>query len=397
MDKKRLFFLVLLFVFLMVTCGWPVKSQVITEKFDKMVLSENFDTLNEYWSTVANSENLFLVQEGEYILNRRSLTAPYAILAGYQSSLQNFRLVTSLNLERTVSDNGSLGIIIMAQPGGNGGFLIEINTQKQYRVRQIAGNSYRYLSGDPKKGGWAYSRVINNVNSYNLIDVRVFNRNYDLYINNNFIMSFSEMAYKSGNFGFIIGPGSKGRIDFLYVFTLSDHLADKQSKNVESQSAEFSGSTPDIIELAESIIQLKTQINKLKEQNEDMRKTLQAMKVEEAEKEARLNERDKTIKELRAALTRQQAQYDSLLKVNQSLIKFKELAGGNENTDLIISLSKSLKAEKELNEKLKKEIKLLNDSLQSLRQSRRPPDGREPAQDAPRTKPSTNFSLPVEN
>ncbi len=382
---------------LMLTFRMPIKGQVITEKFDRMILSENFDTLSEFWTTVANSENLFLVQEGEYILNRKSLTAPYAILAGYQKSLQNFRLVTSLNLERTVSDNGSLGIIIMAQPGGNGGFLIEINTQKQYRVRQIAGNSYRYLSGDAKKGGWVTSRMINNVNSYNLIDIRVLNRNYDLYINNIYMMSFSEMTYKSGNFGFIIGPGSKGRIDFLYLFTLSENLTDKQDKNVEDRPAELSGSAPDIIELAESIIRLKTQINKLTEQNEDLRKTLQAMKAEEAEKEARLKEQDKTIRELQVALTRQQVQYDSLLKVNQSLMKFKELAGGNENTDLIISLSKNLKAEKELNEKLKKELKLLNDSLQSLRQSRRPVDGREPVQDATRTKPSTNFSLPVEN
>lgn len=372
-------------------------AQVITEKFDRMVLSENFDTTNSYWITVANSENLFLVQEGEYILNRKSIASPFAILADYNNNLQNFRLVTSLNLEKTVNENGSIGIIIMAQPGGNGGFLIELNALKQYRVRQISGTTYKYLTGDAKKGGWISSKEVNIFNGYNLIDVRVFNRNYDVYINNTFIISFSEIAYKTGNFGFIIGPGSKGRIDFLYLFTISDQQTASTPESTESKKEPIVAS-PDVIELAESIIKLKTQINKLTEQNEDLRRTIEVMKSEESDKNAMQKEYEKSVKQCQAQLAKQQAAFDSLMKINQGLLKYKEMVAGNENSDLIISLSKSLKAEKELNEKLKKENKALTDSLNLLNQRKKMPENREPEKESVE-KPSQpgSFSLPVEN
>lgn len=374
-------------------------SQTIPEKFDRMVMSENFDTINSYWTTAANSENLFLVQEGEYILNRKSVTSPYAIIAEYNNTLQNFRLVTSVNLERVTSDNGSLGIIIMTQPGGDGGFLIEINTLKQYRVRQIAGSTYKYLTGDAKKGGWVTSKDINNMNSYNLIDVRVLNRNYDLYINNTFMMSFSEIAYKTGNFGFIIGPGSKGRVDFLYLFTIGDQQAAVPTAGNESKTESVNPSaSPDMIELAESIIKLKTQINKLTEQNEDLRRTIEVMKSEETDRIAMQKDFDRTIKQYQAQAAKNQSAYDSLLKINQGLSKYKEMVTGHENSDLIISLSKSLKTEKELNEKLKKENKTLIDSLNVLKQQKKLPDTKEPVNEsADKPKQSGSFSLPVEN
>lgn len=376
-----------------------VKAQVVSEKFDRMVMSENFDTINSYWTTAANSENLFLVQEGEYIMNRKSIASPYAIIAEYKSTLQNFRLVSSLNLEKVTNENGSLGIIIMAQPGGDGGFLVEINTLKQYRVRQIAGSTYKYLTGDARKGGWVTSKDINIMNSYNLIDIRVLNRNYDLYINNTFMLSFTEIAYKTGNFGFIIGPGSKGRVDFLYLFTIGEQEAAAPSakNDIKNETANASA-TPDMIELAESIIKLKTQINKLTEQNEDLRRTIEVMKSEESDKADKQKEFDKTLKQYQAQAAKNQAAYDSLLKVNQGLLKYKEMIAGNENSDLIISLSKNLKIEKELNEKLRKENKALTDSLNVLKQQKKLPDSKEPgSESADKPKQSGNFSLPVEN
>ena len=47
-------------------------GQLVTEKFDKLSLSENFDSTTSYWTTLANADNLFIVQEGEYILNRKT-------------------------------------------------------------------------------------------------------------------------------------------------------------------------------------------------------------------------------------------------------------------------------------------------------------------------------------
>ena len=106
-------------------------AQLVTEKFDKMDLSENFDSSNGMWTFMANNENLFLVQEGEYILNRKTTVSPFAVIANYENNLTAFRLVTSIKIEKSVDANGSVGIIFMAQADGQGGFIFELNTQKQ--------------------------------------------------------------------------------------------------------------------------------------------------------------------------------------------------------------------------------------------------------------------------
>ena len=102
-------------------------AQKIKDKFDKLILSENFDSSNAYWTTIANNDNLFIVQEGEYILNRKASGSPFAIIANYENEIGAFRLVTSLKLEKTMGDDGLLGILFMAQPEGKGGFIFDIN------------------------------------------------------------------------------------------------------------------------------------------------------------------------------------------------------------------------------------------------------------------------------
>jgi hypothetical protein len=74
------------------------------------------------------------------------------------------------------------------------------------------------------------------------------------------------------------------------------------------------------------------------------------------------------------------------------------MVADNENSDLIISLSRSLKNEKELNEKLKKENKALTDSLNVLKSQKKLPDIKDAGnENADKQKQSGNFSLPVEN
>ncbi|HKR05494.1 MAG TPA: hypothetical protein VJY62_12740 [Bacteroidia bacterium] len=351
----------------MAVAVFKANGQLVKEKFDKLNLSENFDSTNSYWTTLANAENLFIVQEGEYILNRKSPVSPYAIMADYENNLGTFRLVTSIKLEKSVNDDGSAGIIFMAQPGGAGGFIFEINKLKQYRVRQIAGGSYKYITGDAKTAGWLNSKFINETNSYNLVEIKTSERNYDISLNNNFLLSFSEIEYKSGRMGIVIGAGTKARVDFLYLFSTSkgtESTALIEAGNETPAQKEQAG--PDIIELTESIIKLKTQINKLTDQNEDLHKTLEAMKGDDEEAENEKKNLKNTIKELQSSMSKSAASYDSLLKVNNQLLKYKEMVAGNENSDLIITLSKTVKTEKEANELLRKQNKELTDSLSIL-------------------------------
>jgi hypothetical protein len=305
------------------------------------------------------------VQEGEYILQRKATFSPYAVMAAFPAELSEFRLVASIKLDKTTADDGSIGLIFMAQADGKGGFIFEINREKQYRLRQITNNNYKYLTGSAPDGGWVKEEALKGLNLPNLIEIRTAGKKYDLYINNSFVKNFEELEYKSGNVGFIIGPGSKGKADFIYIFTKAGGGETLEESTADTVSA----GTPetDIIALAESIIGLKTQINKLQEENEDLKGIIDGLKSGEKEQETVQANYDKYIKELEGKLKRASFSFDSLVKVNTELMKYKEMVKGNDNGDLVINLSKNLKNEKTTNENLRAANKAQADSIQLLK------------------------------
>lgn len=376
--------------------GWlltalPSRGQLVNEKFDRLDLSENFDTASDRWTFLSNIENLFLVQEGEYILNRKATEKPFALIANYDYNEQAFKIETSLKIEKSTDKNSSIGIIFMAQNDGNGGFIFEINADKEFRLRQIVSGSYKFMTGDAKNGGWTKSNSINGVNVYNQIDIRTSNRNYDIYINNNLLLSFTEIAYKTGRFGFIIGPATRAKIDYFYLFSAAQ--AGTVSKGEDGTTS--SSGSPDIIELAESIIKLKTQINKLQAENEDLKRNLENKKTADKEDENERKLKDRTILDLQKKLAQKDASFDSLMKVNEGLLKYKNLVAGNENSDLIITLSKSVKAEKEKNQQLSDSLKTLKAELAKARNSK--PTTVEEKKEPKEQKQNTEFTLPKEN
>lgn len=336
----------------------------IIEKFDKLFLSENFDSSNVYWNTVSNADNLLIVQEGEYIMHRKTTVSPYALMGNFTNDLSVFKLITSLKFDKTSAPDGSIGVIFMAQPDGKGGFIFEIN-KDSYRLRQINGGSYKYLSGTAKNSGWVQSNYVKGLNLPNLVEIRSSQKKYDLLLNNNYLMGFSEPAYTSGNFGFIIGPASKGKADFLYLFTtIKDNLADNNPKTDDKKD---NAPETDVSALAESIITLKTQINRLSEDNDDLKQIIQALRSGEKENEKEKANYEKQIKELDTRIKKSSGSYDSLMKINGELMRYKEMVMGNDNGDLVINLSKNLKKEKANSDELLKTNKLLTDSLSLMK------------------------------
>ena len=148
-----------------------VKGQkpTVTIKFDQLFIGENFDSSNSHWSTISNLDNLLIVQEGEYIMQRKATFSPYAVMATFPSELSEYRLVASFKLDKATAVEGSIGLIFMAQADGKGGFIFEINREQQYRLRQITNNTYRYLTGTAQDGGWIKEEVIKGLNLPNLI------------------------------------------------------------------------------------------------------------------------------------------------------------------------------------------------------------------------------------
>jgi chromosome segregation ATPase len=218
---------------------------------------------------------------------------------------------------------------------------------------------------------------------------------YDLYLNNKLLLGFNEIAYKSGGIGFIIGPAAIGKVDFINIYTSKNELVSEPPANGVGSAGET-----DIIALAESIIELKSQLNKIQRENEDLKERIDAFMGSEKEQlklkadfEQRLSVSDRIIKSKDKTI-------DSLLMVNQDLQRYKELVKGNDGGDLVITLSKNLKSEKLKADELSKQNQALKDSIASLELQIKNQSGKSnnsSGSKANSAKPENTFVLPKEN
>lgn len=362
---------VLLGFVLILTGFMPVLAQFkptgiqaqVKERFDYQIYKETFDSSAKIWPVLSNGDNLLIMQEGEYILQRKSKISPFAVMGEFETPFTDFRFVTSIKIVKSTEGEGSVGCIFMAQPGGKGGFVFEINLKQEYRLRQITSSGYAYLTGSAKDGGWVKTSLLKPVNMSNLFEVRTFDNKYDLYLNNNVLLTYSEIAYSSGNLGFIIGPGTMGKIDFVYIFSNSKKqvIGDEQDSLVSDNSKEA-----DLIALAESVIDLKSQLNKVQKENDELKERMEFFKGLEAEQTKMKAAYDVRISLLNAEIKKREKSIDSLNTLNAELNKYKDMVKGNESGDVVISLSRNLKAEKLRADELAKQNQSLRDSIRVL-------------------------------
>lgn len=367
----------------------------VSQKFEHMYYNANFDSTLKEWPVVSNSENLLIMQQGEYILQRKSLLSPFAAMLDLSRQLESFRLVTSLKIVKCKEGNGSIGLIFMAQPGGNGGFIFEINQNQQYRLRQITSEGYEFLTGSAKESGWVRTNFVNATNFTNMMELRTLEKKYDIYLNGNLLLSFMEPAYSSGDMGFVIGPGTTGKVDFFYLFTDGK---DKTNPTAGGEAASESDLEGDVVALAESIIELRSTINRLQQENEDLLLRIESFKGSEQEQQKEKSSYQLRIKSLEDRISALNRSFDSLLTVNKELTKYREMVKGNEDGDIVINLSRNLKAEKLKNEELSKTNQQLRDSLLIMKNNQRQDAGdRSGSNSNPDTRKTKEFVLPKEN
>lgn len=333
-------------------------AQKVKEDFINPALYENFDTEQGSWQTSNNIDNFFLIQNGEYILERKNQKTPYAILADWPNTLKDFAAKASLKLELGNLPESSIGLIVMAQADRRGAFFIEIGGGKKYRVRKLDGIDYKFMTGKPKDMGWISSSSIKE-GAYNLLDVKVSNGNFDFYINNKFLVSFSEPAYGPGDIGIMVGPGTKAKADFFYVYS--------NENKAYQPGSETKTSNNDIMTLTDAIVKLKTQINKLNEEKTDLKKQLATLESGARKEDNSSEELSTANKKFQKQVEKLKFSNDSLIKLNKQLNKYKDIVNGNENADLVISLSNSLQKEKTGNLFLINQNKILLDSIKVLK------------------------------
>jgi hypothetical protein len=322
---------------------WAVSSNLafaqnpIALEYDQIQLREDFSDKSENWPYLTTMENLYVPDKGEYFLHRRNKTNPYAIIATWQNNLAAFNILSALKLGPSDRANQTAGIIFLVQGNGKGAIAFEFNKFKQYRIKQLVGAYYKFLSGDNESQGWVKSSALAGKNDYNEIDIRVNLPQVDIYVNKKLLQSFDIMDYKGGSMGYLVGADTKAKSDYFYVYTTQEG---KVEAELDSKTTEENNSA--VVQLSKLRYELEQKKRSLKE-CELERKTAVSVLEEEMGGLRQSNER--------------------LAVRNRGLQEFKDQVLVEVDEDVFLTLAENLKAEIVNNQKLESQVSVYKDSL----------------------------------
>jgi hypothetical protein len=331
-------------------------------RFEFSLHKENFDSASRVWPVISNSDNLALVQEGEYILMRKNTETPFAVLGEFGRDLSELMISASLSISSRNVEQGSAGILFMAQQDGSGGFIAELNTEHQFRLRQITRQGYRFMTGQEKESGWIRLKQL-PVASFHHFDIRAAGGHYEIRIDDIPVIAFDDPGYTQGAIGLFIGPASVCRVDYMDLYSMRAEL-----KSTTTDAEIQQGNQPDLVVLSETIVDLRTEIGTLKQQNEDLKQRIETLKGSDQEVKVRTTGLEKRIRDLEKGLEQEKKTSDSLRVSNAELVRYKQVIEESGGGDLVNTLSKSLKSEKLRSDELELRNQVLQDSLRILKQ-----------------------------
>lgn len=314
-----------------------VAQNQIDLDYSEVMLKEEFSDKNDYWPYLTTMENLYVPDKDEYFMHRRNKTNPYAIITDWKNNLSKFNILTTLKLGPTETADQSVGVIFLVQPDGKGALVFEFNKFKQYRVKQLVGAYYKFLSGDNEGQGWVKSGALAAKNDYNEIDIRVDLPQVDIYVNGKFIQSFDMLDYKPGNMGFLIGPDSKAKSDYFYVYSTPE---EKVEAALDAKEQEESKSAVE-------------QLAKMRYELEQEKRSLRECQME----------RQKAVSILEDEMANLRQQNEKMALQNRQLQEFKSQVLVEVDEDVFLTLAENLKTEIIKNQKLEGQVQVYKDSL----------------------------------
>ena len=264
-------------ILLMLFSGVVAQAQIqmsnnalVNAEFNTPLFREDFDSASTDWPTLSNFNNLFMVQNGSYYMNRKVKGEPYAILSSKKINASAFQLNVRINPIEIAID-GYVGVLFMLQESSVGGYIFEIGPLSKYRLRQVKNGLYVNITGDSKSNGWVTSEGLVNYNQNNIITIACQDRSYDLMINSKRLLSFNDIEYKEGSFGILIGPETKLSIDNIVVTQ-----TEKSNQAVINNNSIITETSAAVnVEIAK----LKATIEKLQNDNDELALVVETMKA----------------------------------------------------------------------------------------------------------------------
>ena len=324
-----------LYILLLLLGFSSAAQQTVHKKLNQILLEESFSELNDIWPVITNDDNFFVFDKGEYFMNRTKTETPYAIMANWQNDLNSFSLRTSLMLGPAESSYQSLGLIFRASNDGQSALICDINKLHRFRIRQLRNGTYHIITTEGKDG-WIKNNAIKGINEYNDINIKTNGSDHDIFINGSLVYSFRIENLEAGSFGILIGPETKGRIDYINIY--ADELYRDKSKIYLSDD----------------------EIKELIAENDDLK-----IKLEQS-LDARALELENAIRILENQLKTMRLVNEQLDKENSQYAIIKSAVDTNQ-VDLLMDLSHKVINKTLENRQLKIENKLMTDSLKSVK------------------------------
>lgn len=356
-------------VFFLLFSTITVFSQEIAKEFDEIYFEDDFGgAQSQKWTQTFNIDNLFVRQNQRFDLIRRNKETGYFVIPEEQKTLSSFKIEAGFELTNQSKATASGGIILMANPNPSSGILVEVNSARSYRVMKINAEGMTPISSG--KEGWVKNtRVLSK--KYNEIVVVTHEKVYDLYINQRYLLSFTDIELNKGSYGLYVGPQSRASFDYIRVLTSSQKPSDEKpipDPSTKEESTEDLALTQIIIRLRNELAQKNVEIDQLQSRLEDCSKESRAV-TQMPTRDTALTRRNQELKN-----QAQEAQIENdllkkeLLKTKtelMSLRKFKTTIESMQEGDIIISLTQLVTQQKDKITGLELEINALQESTQA--------------------------------
>ena len=320
-----------LFIPILLSLVHFANGQEISKDFTKLLHKEDFhSSSSDKWEQAFNSDNLFLVQNGFYELFRKNKTSGYFIFPKQERIYESVELKASLSFDKHKNNKQSAGIIMMTQTDFTGGLIIEISPKLGYRVQRISSRGSSSITAG--KDGWVKSKLVSAKNG-NEIKIKTYLKVFDLYINDQYVFTFSDIEYYKGGMGLFIGPNSKCKFDGLSIY--GEEEIDLANTVIKTKKQEDLSLTQIIVKLRKTLNEKDKEIEELEDK---MSKTQRHAVVDTATRRVNRELRSENSK-LKSENSTLSYQVSSIGSEMASLKKFKKDLESAESGDIVINLT----------------------------------------------------------
>lgn len=326
---------------------------------DTLIWTENFQSVSTQWKTSNNAEELFLIENGEYVLWRKSVTGPSVVLP--ESGDLYGESKASLEISIDADYGGSGGLVFLAKQDGNYALVAEISGDRKYRVRKLEKGGFTELTGLTKNSGWVKDKIVKEKGQTNTVEISYAPGAIILSINQKQVWVGNEFVKHQGKCGVYVGPESRVRMDNLRVFVSeeeADRIKNDRNNNDPARSA-----------LTDIIITLRNTINAQNHEIDSLEKLSGKLQAESD----KLDRSPKNVRKLSADLRAAKKEIAALeykLKKSEKEVKalksFKDNIKSSKEGDIVISLTNALADEKEKRMAVEKENRELKAKLAAL-------------------------------